>query len=243
MEKFKDELINSVRTEIKNEVQVAIKPLKDRQEKTEKEAEKTNQKVEIIFQEMKKIKEQINKIDATGVSPVKGRVAWSEPVGESGGDSLPEGWRLRSKTMESRRECSTGMEDQSAKLLRNARRVLGFKPIDKVHVEQCMRRVEQDEENLSKEEAWERAKEKAVSEFLKYEMKMKEDDIEQLKMVMIYPPAKEEWNVLYVEYEHVMSFAQFMRKGEKESRPSVEKYIPMELFKRYSAIEMIAYEM
>ena len=248
MDKFKDELINSVRKEIKNEVQVAIEPLKERQEKTEKEAEETNEKVEMIFQEMKKMKEQMNKIVEIGANPGKGRATDIESVGESERDNLPEGWRLRNKTLESRRECSTGMEDQSAKLLRNARRVLGFKPIDRVHVEHCMRRVEQDEENLSKEEAWERAKEKAVSEFLKYEMKMKEDDIEQLKTVMIYPPAKEEWNVLYVEYEHVemvnfvMSFAQFMRKGEKDNRPSVEKYIPMELFKRYSAIEKIAYE-
>ena len=198
MEKFKDELINSVRTEIKNEVQVAIEPLKERQEKTEKEAEETNEKVEMIFQEMKKMKEQMNKIVEIGANPGKGRVADGETVGESRRDNLPEGWMHRNKTLESRRECSAGMEDQSAKLLRNARRVLGFKPIDKVHVEQCMRRVEQDEENLSKEEAWERAKEKAVSEFLKYEMKMKEDDIEQLKTVMIYPPAKEDWNVLYV---------------------------------------------
>ena len=69
-------------------------------------------------------------------------------------------------------------------------------------------------------DAWQRAKEKAVSEFLKYEMKMKEDDMEQLKAVMKYSQAKEDWNVLYVEYEHVemvnfvMTFAQFMRKVE-----------------------------
>ena len=223
MEKFKDDLINSVKTEIKNEVQVAIEPLKERQERTEKEAEETNEKVEMIFQEMKKMKEQMNKIVEIGANPEEGRVADGEPGGKREKDILPDGWRLRNKTLESRKQCPPGMEDQSAKLLRNARRLLGFKPIDKVHVEQCMRRVEQENENLSKEDAWERAKEKAVCEFLKYEMKMKEDDIEQPKTVMIYPPAKEEWNVLYVEYEHVemvnfvMSFAQFMRKGEKES--------------------------
>ena len=248
MEKFRDEIINSVKNEIKNEVQVAIEPLKERQEKTEKETVETNEKVIEIFQEIKKMKEQINKIVEIGANTVEGRVADKEPVGESEREPLPEGWRIRNKTLESKRQCSPGMEDQSAKLIRNARRVLGFKPIDKVHVEKCMRRVEQDDENLSKEDALERAKEKAVNEFLKYEMKMKEDDIEQLETVMIYPPAKEEWNVLYVEFKHVemvnfvMSFAQFMRKGEKESRPSVEKYIPMELFKRYSAIEKIAYE-
>ena len=37
---------------------------------------------------------------------------------------------------------SEGMEDRSVKLIRNAKRVLGFKPIDKVHVHQCMRRVQ-----------------------------------------------------------------------------------------------------
>ena len=101
---------------------------------------------------------------------------------------------------------------------------------------------------MSDDDAWEKAKENAVHEFLKYEMKMKEDDIQQTKSVMIYPPAKKEWNVLYVEYENVemgnfiMSNAQYMRKGENESRPSVEKYIPMKLFKRYSAIEKMAYE-
>ena len=202
MEKFRDEHINSVKTEIKNEVQVAVEPLKERQEKTEKEAEETNEKVEMILLEMKKMKEQINKIVEISANTVEGRVADRETVGEIERDNLPEGWRLRNKNLESKRQCSTGMEDQSAKLLRNARRVLGFKPIDKVHVEQCMRRVEQDDEKVSKEDAWEKAKEKAVSEFLKYEMKMKEEDIEQLKTVMIYPPAKEDWNVLYVEFEH-----------------------------------------
>ena len=53
---------------------------------------------------------------------------------------------------------------------------------------------------------------------------------------------------LYVEYENsemvsfIMSFAKYLRKDEKESRPSVEKYIPMELFRRYSAIEKMAFE-
>ena len=147
-------------------------------------------------------------------------MAEKEPIGENERNNLPHRWRIRNKTLDSNRQCSSGMEDQSSKLLRKARRVLGFKPIDKVHVEHCMRRVEEDNKDLSKNDAWQRAKEKAVSEFLKYEMKMKEDDMEQLKAVMKYSQAKEDWNVLYVEYEHVemvnfvMTFAQFMRKVE-----------------------------
>ena len=54
-------------------------------------------------------------------------------------------------------------------------------------------------------------------------MKMKEDDIKQLTRVMIYPPAKDKWNVLYVEYKNVdmvnfiMSFAQFLRKERRRT--------------------------
>ena len=60
-----------------------------------------------------------------------------------------------------------GMEVKSEILLRNARRVPGFKPIDKAHVEHCMRRVEQESEIMTKEEAWEKSKEKADNDFLK----------------------------------------------------------------------------
>ena len=42
--------------------------------------------------------------------------------------------------------------------------------------------------------------------------------------------------------QHCPTIGQLDEKDEKESRPSVEKYIPMELFKRYSAVENIAFE-
>ena len=140
------------------------------------------------------------------------------------------------------------MEDHIPKLIRNTKRVIGFKPIDKAHVHKGMQRIEEDDPSMSKDDAWEKAKEEAVKEFLKYEMKMNKDDISELKVVMIYPPAKDDWNILYVEYENVemvsfiMSFAQYLRRDQKESKPSVEKYIPMEMFKRYSAVEKMAFE-
>ena len=239
MEKFQNEIIKIMRTEVKTEIQTAVEPLKERQEKSEKEAEETNSKVDVMMDKIEELKKQIEKIGETKNSKSGGGGVETE--------SIPKGWRT-SPISESKISESKGMEEKSVILLRNARRVVGFKPIDKAHVKHCMRRVEQESENIEKEDAWERAKEKAVHDFLKYEMKMKEDDIKQVTSVMIYPPAKDEWNVLYVEYESIemvnfiMSFAQFLRKGEKENRPSVEKYVPMELFKRYSAVEKIAYE-
>ena len=40
----------------------------------------------------------------------------------------------------------------------------------------------------------------------------------------------------------LMSFTQFMRRDKNKDRPSIEKYIPRELFARYSAVEKEAFE-
>ena len=62
---------------------------------------------------------------------------------------------------------------------------------------------------------------------------MKEDDIKQLTSVMIYPPAKDERNVLYVEYENVdivsfiMSFAQFLRKERRRTGQVQRNMFPL----------------
>ena len=243
-----DEIAQKVQAGIKKEVKEAVEPLKDRQDKAEKETEAANAKIDKLAEEISEMRKEMARKDE------KSRETWASRLTNSVGTSEgnpPEGWHAKSQTpqrSEKERHCSGGMEEKAGMLIKNAKRVIGFKPIDKIHVKQCMRRVKEKDENLTEEEAWVMAKKEAVTEFLKYEMKMKEDDIEQVKSVMIYPPAKEEWNVLYVEYENddmvnfIRSFAQYMRKGEKESRPSIEKYIPKELFKRYSAIEKMAFE-
>ena len=45
----------------------------------------------------------------------------------------------------------------------------------------------------------ERAKEGAVMMFLEHQMRMKKTYIEELYIVKMFSPAKEEWNTLYVE--------------------------------------------
>ena len=98
---------------------------------------------------------------------------------------------------------SQGIEVKSESLLRKARRVPGFKLLDKAPVEHCMKRLEQGNETLTKEEALERTTE--VVNF-------------------------------------TMCFAQFLMKGEKETRPSAEKYVPMEIVRMYLAVKTISYE-
>ena len=84
-----------------------------------------------------------------------------------------------------------------------------------------------------------------IKSFLKCEMKMRQSDIEKLEMIRIFPPAKQDWDVLYVELgsdsqvDMVMSHTRFMVK--KDHR--VVRWYPKQMYQRYRAVEAIAYEM
>ena len=79
--------------------------------------------------------------------------------------------------------------------------------------------------------------------FLKHEMRMKDEDVDELDIVKIFSPAKDEWNILYMELatwemaKFTMSFTAFMRRNSTgEDRVEVIKYIPRDLFTRFKAI-------
>ena len=166
--------------------------------------------------------------------------------GEVPKTNLPEGWRAKNHTPQHSTQHSLGMEDKDNRvkqIIREAKKVVGMKPIDKAHMQHTMKRNRETDEDMDEDERWEKALDETVKAFLKYEMKMKSEDLEQLQIVKIFPPAKEEWNTVYVEFESIemvnflMSFTQYMRRDTKEDRPSIEKYIPKELFARYSAVK------
>ena len=238
-----DEIAISVKVGVKKEIQEAVEPLKERQDIAEKETEEANTKIKKLEGDVKEMRKEMASMKE------KKTDTWAGKVAEGGGRSLPGGWTARSHTA----ECPSntrGMDDKNmkvSKIIREAKKIVGMKPIDKAHVERTMRRNEDNDKEMDKDERWERAKNETVMNFLKYEMKMKEEDIEQLKITRIFPPAKDEWNILYVEFESIemvnflMSFAQYMRRDLKGDRPSIEKYIPKELFARYSAIEKLAF--
>ena len=103
-------------------------------------------------------------------------------------------------------------------LLSSGRKILGLKPIEKKHVEQMARRLEKVDGEKPQEKE-ERAKKGAVMMFLKWEMKMKQEDVDQIKIVKIFPPAREDWNILYVELatwqqaQFLLSFTSNMKRG------------------------------
>ena len=142
------------------------------------------------------------------------------------------------------------MEEQEEKkrireMFGHARKVIGLKPIDRKHVEKVNERLEE-VESESEKERQERAKLQAVEDFLKYEMRMKPEDIEKLTIKKIFPPAKDEWNVLYVELETMemaqfaTSFTTYMRRGTVgQDRVEVVHYVPRDLYTRFRAVNKL----
>ena len=84
-----------------------------------------------------------------------------------------------------------------------------------------------------------------IKSYLKCEMKMKPSDIEKLDIVNIFPPAKENWNVLYVEFgcdfqvDMLFSHTRYMVKQDHR----VVRWFPRQMYERYRAVESMAYDM
>ena len=74
LEQFRDDIVKTVKTEIKTEIKVAIEPIKERQDKAEKEAQNTRLQVETIMEELKSLKEQLAKKEEGGNTSSEGRV-------------------------------------------------------------------------------------------------------------------------------------------------------------------------
>ena len=81
-------------------------------------------------------------------------------------------------------------------------------------------------------------------EFLKLEMNIREDEFNTLEIKKIFPPAKEGWDKLYVEFRNQISvntiyrYAKYLRKDQR-----LVPYIPHQFYDRYRAMERIAYEL
>ena len=83
-----------------------------------------------------------------------------------------------------------------------------------------------------------------VKSYLKCEMKVKPSDIEKLSIVRIFPPAREDWNTLYVEFENQYQVDNLLSytKGIIKKDHRVVRWFPKEMYDRYKAVETIAHD-
>jgi hypothetical protein len=127
------------------------------------------------------------------------------------------------------------ISDEKRDLCSAARKVVGFTPI-------VPRMLEIQLQSYGAKDM-EEAMLMEVKSYLKCEMKMLPSVIEKLNFVRIFPPAREDWNVLYVEFgsdqEVDTVFKHTRNMVQKDHR--VTRWTPKQMFDRFRAIQSLAY--
>ena len=117
----------------------------------------------------------------------------------------------------------------------SARKVVGFAPIEPKMLDMQIRcyGAKDLEEAMMME----------VKSYLKCEMKVPTSDIAKLDIVSIFPPARDDWNVPYVEFasDHDVDFIFSYTKRIVKKENRVTHWIPKQMYERCRAVEGIAY--
>ena len=230
-----DNILAIIQEGVQKEVRAAVKPIEERLVIQEQVNHELTEKFIGVQNELELLKEKIHNQKYSKEIVIKqhegpDNVQAQEVQGGYGG---------------ARHECEGGGRGQlweedhifHLDMCSHARRVIGFKPIEPRMLDLQVKSF--GARNM------EEAKVMEIKSFLKCEMKMRQSDIEKLEMIRIFPPAKQDWDVLYVELgsdsqvDMVMSHTRFMVK--KDHR--VVRWYPKQMYQRYRAVEAIAYEM
>ena len=122
-------------------------------------------------------------------------------------------------------------------LCSRARKVIGFSPIEPRMLDIQMKSYgAKDLQEAMLQE---------VKSYLKCELKIPPATIHNLDFVRIFPPAKQDWKVLYVEFgndqqvETVFSYTKNIQK--KDHR--VIRWVPKQMYERFRAVESLAYNL
>ena len=239
-EKEKEELVRSIRNGIKEEVKAEMKPLEERTKKIETATVNIAEQVKDLMVKVNNLEEEL--VEKQKKADEKVEKARYSDVTRNKGEERP-----RIKATENERE---GDRDDVKVIICKAAKIIGLKPIDKLHVEHIKRRLSYTMKDKNEDELWKAALENAVEMFLDKEMRIRGDDLAKINVVKIFPPARDEWNVLYVELDSkrevdfLYTFTQYMRRDVKgDGKPEVQLYVPKQMYKRFMAINLLALRM
>ena len=229
-------ILAAIKSGVQKEVRATIKPLEERLEVQEKLNKELTRQFNSLLKEVEMIQETIQASQNEFPKPSQS---------QKSAEQLPHIWdRVLGKEVsrgpEGSAQVGTGLVNEVAirkqEMCASARKIIGFAPIEPRMLDLQIQSY--GAKNL------EEAKEMEVRNYLKCEMKMKPSDISKLNLVKIFPPAKENWNVLYVEFgsdpevDMVMSHTRHMVKQDHR----VLRWYPKQMYVRYRAVETIAYE-
>ena len=199
-EEDREHILAMIKIGVEKEVKAAIKPVEDRLEQQEKVNQELYQKINSLIRQIEGMKEDVHLQQEAFPALPEPQVQQHHQVRRGEREQV-----IRSEDVDSSRMYK---EDLCSK----ARRVIGFSPI-----EPRMLNIQIDSYGAKDIEE---AKWMEVRSFLKCEMKMLPSAIDKLNIIRIFPPAKQEWNVLYVEFgsdhevDTIFSYTKNMAKKE-----------------------------
>ena len=227
------EMINEV---VNTKVLAAIKPVEEKLELQEK----VNQK---LYSELNSLTKELETLKQKCKSSKQGAPSVPEPQGHQGhheaakagqgvsGEQSPVYRGVYSEIQDYR-----GVYSEKQRLCESARKIVGFSPIDQRMLGIQMQSYGAKDSN--------EAMLLEVKSFLKCEMKILPSEIEKLSIMRIFPPAKENWNVLYVEFESEKDVDFIFNHTSAMMKPDhrLMRWIPRQMFERFKAIQSIAYQ-
>ena len=227
-------MLAMIKIGVQKEVKGAIKEVEERLGLQEKVNEELARQLNSLVKNMEAFQASVKDQQAFPALPVPRKTHPSRDMGlaeelcRRGDRVVTGGWVTEGSTDDSNRR----IEEMCAA----GRRVVGFTPIEPRMLELQIQSY--GAKNIEEAMLME------IKSYLKCEMKVKPSDIEKLDIVRIFHPAKENWNVLYVEFgnEYQVDKLFSYTRGMVKQDHRVVRWYPRQMYDRYRAVESIAYE-
>ena len=210
-----EHILAMIQRGVQKEVRAAIQPVEERLEIQEKVNQELTKQFNSVIKEMEHLKKAVNNQQEFPVLPLP--LQHYNQGGFQGIWSTARGREVGGRRPEVEDDYTVRKQEMCAP----ARRVVGFTPIEP-------RMIELQIQSYGAKDT-EEAKIMEIKSYLKCEMKMKPSDIDKLDIVKIFPPAKENWNVLYVEfgsdYQVDMLFSHTRNMVKQDHSPQVGQVV------------------
>ena len=224
-----------IKSGVKEEVYSLLNPLQDRLDKQEKVVEELTMQLTSVLKEMETLKAAVsNNIEFPtlqhSASSQLSQTVEQLPAHEHAQQAVqvegPVGCALERRGT---------AKDRVRQICSNARKVIGLSPIEPRMLEIQMESY--GAKNLQEAMVME------VKNYLKCEMKVKPSVIEELDIVKVFHPAKDDWKTLYVELGHELEvdLLYTYTKNIIKQDHRVFPYIPKEMYRRYRGAESFMY--
>ena len=226
---------------VRDEVKAAILPVEERLLVQEKASEGLGSQMMQLMGEMETLKGVVQVIQEFPALPQTSGEPGRALGGRGGTVAGDFATRVEEASRDDNRafgqDVTNGDYRRVLDICSKARRIIGFTPIEPRMLDMQMKSYGA--------KTMEEAMLMEVQSYLKCEMKVRPSEVEKLEIVRIFPPAKENWDTLYVEFgneyevDKIFRHTRVMVKDDHK----VVRWFPKEIFERFQSLDFISFNM